>query len=363
MSLKDRTTRLESPRTLRDDAPNTYADKTQPSLQLQRERYHSGLTPRRRHPLEFAFNAAEIPGSSIRSVIHAYNNFNTPAWKRGGEPFLGTNILGQFNNGEEDPSFMNAQRIARPGAGLLEQSAIRLGTDPGFVGNLPALIKAAPGAFRSAYGAVKAARDAAGRRVVPFSQQGYGSLTRQQYTPKINPAPPAPNLENGNDLIIGGRSESDFKNIAPPAPNSEFKSRIEEFKSRLDKRRAERAREDADLESGRSISPEQIEKARSDFKKRAEQNKRDVEKRRAEWAREDAAEDAAAYVIPPAPILPNNKKYRRPDMIEPFREIAPGYRMGSDFWHAKPPPNAWGGNPKPLDPGNRLTPFWRKPPS
>jgi hypothetical protein len=134
--------------------------------------------------LEFAFNAAEIPGSFIRSGINAYNNFNTPAWKSGGEPFRGTNILGQFNNGEEDQSFMNAQRIARPGAGLLEQSAIRLGTDPGVVGNLPALIKAAPGAFRSAYGAVKAARDAAGRRVVPFSQQGYGSITRQQYMPK-----------------------------------------------------------------------------------------------------------------------------------------------------------------------------------
>lgn len=351
MPLKDRTTRLESPRTLRDDAPNTYADNTQPSLQLQRERYHSGLTPRRRHPLEFAFNAAEIPGSFIRSGINAYNNFNTPAWKRGGEPFLGTNILGQFNNGEEDPSFVNAQQIARPGAGLAKLTAIRLATDPGFVGNLPALGKAA-------YRGLGSVERIAGRRFVPGSQQGYGSfpvrdIPVRRDIPKINPAPPAPNLENGNDLIIGGRSESDFKNIG------DFKNRAEDFKSRLEKRRAERAREDADLESGRSISPEKIEKAFSDFKKRAEEHKSDLEKMKAEWAREDAAD----YVIPPAPILPKNKKYRRPDMIEPFREIEPGYRIESDFWHAKHPPNAWGVNPKPLDPGNRLTPFWRKPPS
>jgi len=333
MPLKDRTTRLESPRTLRDDAPNTYADNTPDSLQLQRERYHSGLTPRIRHPLEPVLDAAEIPGSAIRSVIHAFQNFKKPAYERGGEPFLGTNILGHINNGENDQSFMNAQRIARPGAGLLEQSAIRLGTDPGFVGNLPALGKAA---YRGLGSAAKAVRSRMPRRrskptetfididgnkyefddVDEIDLNDLGSFIRSKRFRVPRPIS-RPNFLHTTSLDGG---------VDPPLEKTAWTEYI-----------LKQANEAAERLAGRRVVPE------------TNMNLPIPER-------------------PAPPILPKNKttfpisKYRRPDMIEPFREIAPGYRMGSEFWHAKPPPGAWGGNPKPLDPGNRLTPFWRKPP-
>ena len=206
-ALRDTTTRLESRRTLRGDAPNSFADNTQPSLALRQKETKEEMRPYMDldDPFSPVFNALEIPGSSVRGLIKAYNNYNTKAYEHGGEDLLLPDIPGQIRNGPNDPSFVDAQQIARPGAGLAELTAIRALTDPLFLDSIPAIgkaaygaVKAAPGAVKSAYGAAKAATGAvadAYKTAAPYVRAAPGAVADayKAAAPYVKAAPGAVN--------------------------------------------------------------------------------------------------------------------------------------------------------------------------